>query len=356
MSGRVEARPVEDSPADRPCRFVGRHDSSPARSARPRAAPEVDRAGRRPRARPASKATLIASFFRFSPCPCPSFRLLETRVLGVLVEKQHTVPDTYPLTLLALAAGCNQKTSREPVLSATRAAEVQAALDRSARHLSLVVEIERRPCHALRAQRRSACWRCHRRAVALIAVLMLRGPQTVGGTAHRTAIACTGSPTRPPSRASCTSSRRGPRARSRSNCRASPARAKRDGCISCPPRRQRDIAAPAGDAASRRSTATSASAKSPRSRPASRGSGRRRGSQGGGCTSLPRAGAAVPSLTAAWTVRAPILNRGDHHGHPGHAGNRKAALIAFSLKVLGAIVRVHRRPDADRLRIAGPRS
>ncbi|WP_164178839.1 DUF480 domain-containing protein, partial [Stenotrophomonas maltophilia] len=35
---------------------------------------------------------------------------LEGRVLGVLVEKQHTVPDTYPLTLNALAAGCNQKT------------------------------------------------------------------------------------------------------------------------------------------------------------------------------------------------------------------------------------------------------
>src|SRR5262249_20339949 len=49
----------------------------------------------------------------------PALSLLETRVLGVLVEKQHTVPDTYPLTLNALAAGCNQKTSRDPVLNAT---------------------------------------------------------------------------------------------------------------------------------------------------------------------------------------------------------------------------------------------
>ena len=40
---------------------------------------------------------------------------LEARVLGVLVEKQHTVPDSYPLTLLALTAGCNQKSSRDPV-------------------------------------------------------------------------------------------------------------------------------------------------------------------------------------------------------------------------------------------------
>ena len=68
----------------------------------------------------------------------PTLSLVETRVLGVLVEKQHTVPDTYPLTLLALTAGCNQKTSRDPVLNATEA-EVQAAIDRL-KSLTLVVE------------------------------------------------------------------------------------------------------------------------------------------------------------------------------------------------------------------------
>ena len=57
----------------------------------------------------------------------PLLSLLETRVLGVLVEKQHTVPDTYPLTLNALVAGCNQKTSREPILDASDA-DVQSAL------------------------------------------------------------------------------------------------------------------------------------------------------------------------------------------------------------------------------------
>jgi uncharacterized protein len=41
---------------------------------------------------------------------------LEARVLGVLVEKQATVPDTYPLSLNALVAGCNQKTARDPVI------------------------------------------------------------------------------------------------------------------------------------------------------------------------------------------------------------------------------------------------
>ena len=53
---------------------------------------------------------------------------LEGRVLGVLVEKQHTVPDTYPLTLNALAAGCNQKTARAPVMSVTEA-EILTAID-----------------------------------------------------------------------------------------------------------------------------------------------------------------------------------------------------------------------------------
>ena len=40
--------------------------------------------------------------------------LLEARVLGVLVEKERTVPDSYPLTLNALVGGCNQKSSRSP--------------------------------------------------------------------------------------------------------------------------------------------------------------------------------------------------------------------------------------------------
>ncbi|HET7595621.1 MAG TPA: DUF480 domain-containing protein, partial [Burkholderiales bacterium] len=68
----------------------------------------------------------------------PELTFLETRVLGVLAEKERTVPDTYPLTLNALVAGCNQKTSRDPVISATET-EVQAALD-SLRVKSLVIE------------------------------------------------------------------------------------------------------------------------------------------------------------------------------------------------------------------------
>src|ERR1700739_4270805 len=70
--------------------------------------------------------------------PVPTLSLLETRVLGTLVEKQHTVPDTYPLTLNALVSGCNQKTSRDPVIEASEA-ELQAAVDRM-KSASMVME------------------------------------------------------------------------------------------------------------------------------------------------------------------------------------------------------------------------
>jgi uncharacterized protein YceH (UPF0502 family) len=107
----------------------------------------------------------------------PELSLLETRVLGVLVEKQRTVPDTYPLTLNALAAGCSQKTSRDPVMSVTDV-EVRATVDRL-RSLSLVVESsgERVMRYAHNIER---VLDVPSQAVALLATLMLRGPQTVG--------------------------------------------------------------------------------------------------------------------------------------------------------------------------------
>jgi uncharacterized protein YceH (UPF0502 family) len=107
----------------------------------------------------------------------PILSQLETRVLGVLVEKQHTVPDTYPLTLNALVAGCNQKTSRDPILDASDA-DVQAALDALKTH-SLVVESSgsRVMRYAHNVERALAI---PSQAVALLATLMLRGPQTAG--------------------------------------------------------------------------------------------------------------------------------------------------------------------------------
>ena len=107
----------------------------------------------------------------------PTLSLLETRVLGVLVEKQHTVPDTYPLTLNALVAGCNQKTARDPVIEATEP-EVQAAIDRL-KSLSLVMESS--GGRVMRyAQNAGKALGLPPQSVALLAVLFLRGPQTAG--------------------------------------------------------------------------------------------------------------------------------------------------------------------------------
>ena len=100
---------------------------------------------------------------------------LEGRVLGVLVEKQHTVPDTYPLTLNALAAGCNQKTSRAPVMSVTEA-EILTAID-GLKSMSLVMEgsSSRVPRFEHNMNRVLAV---PSQSVALLTVLLLRGPQT----------------------------------------------------------------------------------------------------------------------------------------------------------------------------------
>lgn len=107
----------------------------------------------------------------------PPLSLLETRIVGVLVEKQLTVPDTYPLTLNALVAGCNQKTSRDPILDAGED-EVQAAIDHL-KALSLVMESS--GGRVMRyAQNFGRVLAIPAQAVALLTVIMLRGPQTVG--------------------------------------------------------------------------------------------------------------------------------------------------------------------------------
>lgn len=101
--------------------------------------------------------------------------LLEARALGVLIEKAHTVPDSYPLSINSLTLGCNQKTARDPVVSATES-EVQAAVD-ALKSLHLVFEasgsrVTRYEHNMGRAMALPS------QSVALLAVLMLRGPQT----------------------------------------------------------------------------------------------------------------------------------------------------------------------------------
>jgi uncharacterized protein YceH (UPF0502 family) len=101
--------------------------------------------------------------------------LLEARVLGVLVEKAQTVPDSYPLSLNALLAGCNQKSARDPVINATEA-EVQVAVD-ALKSLSLVFESSGSRV-ARYEHNMGRVLGLPSQSVALLAALVLRGPQT----------------------------------------------------------------------------------------------------------------------------------------------------------------------------------
>ena len=111
-----------------------------------------------------------------APLPRP-LTVAELRVLGVLVEKEKTVPDSYPLSLNAIVLGANQKTSRAPLLELSER-DVQEALD-ALRPLSLVVESSgsrvMRYAHNL-----PRVLGIPTEAAALVATLMLRGPQTPG--------------------------------------------------------------------------------------------------------------------------------------------------------------------------------
>ncbi len=103
---------------------------------------------------------------------------LEARILGVLIEKEKTTPDSYPLTLNSLTLGCNQKSAREPVISVPES-EVQAALE-ELRGRVLVLETYGASGRVLRyAQNLGKVYGVPPASVALLATLALRGAQTV---------------------------------------------------------------------------------------------------------------------------------------------------------------------------------
>jgi uncharacterized protein YceH (UPF0502 family) len=101
----------------------------------------------------------------------------EARVLGTLMEKARTVPDSYPLTLNALVTGCNQKSSREPVMNLADAAVLEALDALRALHMVLegsgsrVTRYEHNFTRAAGVPEQSA---------VLLGMLVLRGPQTAG--------------------------------------------------------------------------------------------------------------------------------------------------------------------------------
>lgn len=107
---------------------------------------------------------------------------VEVRVLGSLIEKEITTPEYYPLSLNALVNACNQKSSREPVMQLDEAAVRDALnhledLNLAGRvHDSRVIKFEHHARQLLDLRRPE---------IALLCLLLLRGPQTVGELRNR---------------------------------------------------------------------------------------------------------------------------------------------------------------------------
>jgi len=101
----------------------------------------------------------------------------EARVLATLMEKARTVPDSYPLSMQALLTGCNQKTTRDPVMNLTEG-QAAEALD-ELKGLALVVEQSgaRVPRYSHNFARGVGV---PDQSAVLLGLLMLRGPQTAG--------------------------------------------------------------------------------------------------------------------------------------------------------------------------------
>jgi uncharacterized protein YceH (UPF0502 family) len=109
--------------------------------------------------------------------PPTTLSAVEARVLGTLMEKARTVPDSYPLTLNSLLLGCNQKSSREPLMDLDET-QVAAALD-TLKPLGLVREVSGGRAARYEHNFQRAIGVPEQSAV-LLGLLMLRGPQTAG--------------------------------------------------------------------------------------------------------------------------------------------------------------------------------
>jgi len=112
--------------------------------------------------------------------------VIEGRVLGCLMEKERTVPDQYPLTMNALVSACNQSSSREPIMSLDDF-EVDASItSMKAQGLIRIVH----PSHGRSVTRYRQVavekWELDEPAAAVMAVLLVRGPQTIAELRSRT--------------------------------------------------------------------------------------------------------------------------------------------------------------------------
>jgi hypothetical protein len=113
-------------------------------------------------------------------------RTAEARVLGALVEKQLTTPDTYPLSLSALTAACNQSSNRHPVLHLDPSEVERAVLDLKGRRLARVVHPGAGERVTKYRQVADEALGLSPGARAVLCVLLLRGAQTVAELRART--------------------------------------------------------------------------------------------------------------------------------------------------------------------------
>lgn len=109
---------------------------------------------------------------------------VEVRVLGALVEKEITTPDYYPLSLNALVNACNQKSNREPVMNLDENA-VRDALS-SLQEKRLAGPAGGVDSRVTKYEHRLERFNFSRREIAVLCVLLLRGPQTPGELRGRT--------------------------------------------------------------------------------------------------------------------------------------------------------------------------
>lgn len=110
---------------------------------------------------------------------------IAVRVLGALLEKEHTTPEGYPLSLNALVLACNQKTSRDPITGFSER-EVEEALQ-GLRDRGLVASSQGVSERVVKHQHLlHEAFTLSRQDFAVLAVLMLRGPQTAGELRSRT--------------------------------------------------------------------------------------------------------------------------------------------------------------------------
>lgn len=110
---------------------------------------------------------------------------VELRVLGSLLEKEATTPEYYPLTLNALCAACNQKSNRDPVITLHEDTVLAALESLRAKGLAREISGAGHRVHKY-GHRVGEVFNFDRREQALMCVLMLRGPQTLGELRGRT--------------------------------------------------------------------------------------------------------------------------------------------------------------------------